>query len=88
MKLKPSARAKRRYLLVENADADGIKKAILDYIGVLGWARAAPEFVKREGRIILVINREEINNVRAAVELSPLKARISRVSGTLKGLGK
>lgn len=89
LKLKPSARIKRRYLLIEAKSKEDISKAILDYIGILGWARASPVFVNNsDKRIILAIERKEINNVRAAFELFPEKIKVLRVSGTLKGLKK
>jgi RNase P/RNase MRP subunit POP5 len=86
MKLRPSARANRRYLLLGDVDVSAVKKAILDYIGILGWAKAAPDFLAERGRNVLVVNREEVNNIKAALELSPLKINVLRVSGTLKGL--
>ncbi len=86
MKLKPSARANRRYLLLGDVDISAVKKAILEYVGILGWAKAAPDFLAENGRNVLVVNREEVNNIRAALELSPLKISVSKVSGTLKGL--
>lgn len=79
---------KRRHLLI-SGEKEEVEKAILEYTGVLGWAKASPSFAKNENKkLILSINREEINNVRAAFELSPLNIKILRVSGTLKGLGK
>ncbi|MEM4271606.1 MAG: hypothetical protein QXD13_00740 [Candidatus Pacearchaeota archaeon] len=88
IKVRASERVNRRYLLVFGASEDEIKKTILDYVGILGWARAAPEFIKSEKGIILAVKREEINNIRAAFEISPLKIKITKVSGTLKGLAK
>ena len=91
-KLKPSARINRRYFLINEDFEEGIKKIIIDYIGILGWAKAAPVFVKEvkglNGKIVLAINRGEINNFRAAFELSNSNIKILKVSGTLKGLGK
>jgi len=89
LKLKPTARLKRRYLLIIGAGKEEIEGIILDYLGVLGWAKAAPFFVSEEkDRIVLAVNRKELCNIRAAFELSLSKARIIKVSGTLKGLEK
>ncbi|MBI2451816.1 hypothetical protein HYV50_01920 [Candidatus Pacearchaeota archaeon] len=95
LKLKPSARIKKRYLLIEATSKEEIEKAILDGIGILGWAKAAPFFVnlfknkeKFKDKFILAINRKEIDSVRASFELSQDKIKILRVSGTLKGLGR
>ena len=89
LKEKSSARVKRVYLLLEARSRGDVEKSVLDYIGVLGWAKASPLFVeggKKEGRMILSIDRGEINNVRAAFEISPMKIKILKVSGTIKGL--
>lgn len=91
LKAKPSARAKKRYILIAGAGKEEIEKAVLDYIGILGWARAAPIFAKtgNEGRgIVLAVGRKEVDNVRAALEMSDKSIRVLRISGTLKGLGK
>ncbi|MBI2629725.1 hypothetical protein HYW76_01360 [Candidatus Pacearchaeota archaeon] len=80
--LKPTMRDNRRYLLVEKGKSrKEIEEAILEYIGILGWARAAPVFVKEN---IIAVNREELDKVRASFELAGI--RVMRVSGTLKGL--
>ncbi len=85
LKVMPSEKINRRYLLID-ADKEIVEKAILDYIGILGYAKASPVFVKHDKMTILSINREEINNVRAALEISENKIKVLRVSGTLKGL--
>ena len=89
LKEKPSAKVKRVYLLLEAKTRNEVEKSIIDYIGILGWARASPVFVeggRKEGRIVLSLDRGEINSVRAAFESSPSKIKILRVSGTIKGL--
>ena len=82
----PTLRLKRRYLLIEGSRGS-VEKAIMEYIGILGWAKAAPMFLPASnGMCILAINREEINNARAALALSADEIDVLRVSGTLKGL--
>lgn len=89
MKLQPSLQSKRRYLLIRGAGKEEIEQAILDYVGILGWAKAAPFFIGGEGKeIILAVERKEIDNIKAALALSAEKINVIRVSGTLKGLGK
>ena len=89
LKTKPSAKIKRRYLLIEGAGREKIEKTILDYVGILGWAKASPYFVKTGAKkIVLAVNRKETNNIRAAFEISKEKIKVIRVSGTLKGLRK
>jgi len=86
MKLKPSMRSKKRYLLLENANQEEVKKIILDYLGILGFAKAEPFFLEKNN-LVLVVNRNELENVRAAFELSKYNTKVIKVSGTLKGLG-
>lgn len=93
LKLKPSSKMHRRYLLIESESAEKVRKALIEALGEIGWARAAPMFVKvrtkaHEKDIVLAIAREELGNVRAAIELSKDKIKVVRVSGTIKGLGK
>ena len=86
LKLKPSARDKRRYFLVSGGGNEKIEKAILDYVGVLGFAKSAYMFVKKaKGRVVGSCLRQELNNVRAGLGFRGMK--IDKVSGTLKGLG-
>ena len=85
LKSKPTGRIKKRYIFLEGKKED-IEKAIMDYLGILGYARAAPQFVQgKEAKLILSIDRKELSNVRAAFELYG-NIKVKRVSGTLKGL--
>ncbi|HLD37439.1 MAG TPA: hypothetical protein VJA86_02540 [Candidatus Nanoarchaeia archaeon] len=83
-RLKPSMREKKRYLLLETgASRNEIEQAILDYVGVLGYAKAAPVFIKSN---IIAVNREEADKVRASFALGEKLIKIRKASGTLKGL--
>ena len=89
LKLKSSARTRERYLLLETNSKEEVEKAILDYLEILGYAKASPSFIKNpKSNIILSINRESINDIRAAFEITNANIKILRVSGTLKGLNK
>lgn len=89
LKLKATERSKRRYLLIDGASREIVENTILDYLGILGWAKAAPFFVEHTGReIVLAVERISLNDVKAALALSPSAIRVIRVSGTLKGLRK
>ena len=86
LKLKPSARDKRRYFLVNGKSNEKVEKAILDYIGVLGMAKSAYMFVKKsKGNVVGSCLRQSLNDVRAS--LGFVGIQIVKVSGTLKGLG-
>ncbi|NCO11807.1 hypothetical protein GW924_04400 [Candidatus Pacearchaeota archaeon] len=86
MKLKPSAKMKRRYLLIRGGKKD-IENAILDYIGILGWANSSPYFVGQKGKEwILAVNRKELDRVKASFAVYPEKIEVIKVSGTLRGI--
>ena len=85
LKLKPSARDKRRYFICGSEDNKIIEEAILEYIGVLGFAKSTYMFVKKEnGKVVGSCLRESLEDVRAS--LMYVGVKIERVSGTLKGL--
>lgn len=87
--LKPSHREKKRYLLIKgkHADKKNIEEAILEFIGVLGYAESSPQIIKSsDGRVILAVNRNSLNKVRAAFLMSEKNLEIVRVSGSLKKL--
>jgi RNase P/RNase MRP subunit POP5 len=87
-KIFPSKRLKKRYLLFENGNKEEIEKIILDYVGILGWAKATPIFVEDNDSIILAIDRKMIDEIRASFEMSDTEIKIIGVSGTIKGLDK
>lgn len=85
LKLKASARPNRRYLLIQGGKED-VEKTILDYIGILGWAKADPFFVEsKAGKVVLAVEREELENVKAALSVGK-ETLVLKVSGTIKGL--
>lgn len=102
LKQKPSQKVHRRYLLIRRASEKKIREAILEFVGVLGYAEADPQFVstssfrKRPSRssenyngasdVVLAVERGSLTKVRAAFAASNC-GEVVKVSGTLKGLG-
>ncbi|MAG02911.1 hypothetical protein CMI42_06240 [Candidatus Pacearchaeota archaeon] len=87
--LKPSHRERKRYLLIKGKDANKnkIEKTILEFIGILGYAKASPQFISIEkNRIILAINRESLNEIKSSFITSNKDIQMIKVSGTLKGV--
>ena len=85
LKLLPSARDSRRYFLMNSSDRKKIEDAILDYIGVLGFAKSAFMFAENpNGKIIGSCVREKLEDVRASLAWKGIK--IQKASGTIKGL--
>jgi len=88
VKISPSERENKRYLRIVGKKED-IEKAILEYIGILGYSKAMPSFIESSSEeAIISINRESINDVLAAFEASPYKLRILKISGTIRSLGR
>lgn len=88
LKLKSSSKESKRYLLIKGSRKN-VEEAILEFIGVLGWAKASPFFVSEvSDELVLCVNNKELNNVKAALALAKENLKILRVSGTLKGLNK
>ncbi len=88
LRLKPSAKDKRRYLLINEVDSKKIEEAVLKYLGVLGFAKSRYMRISGEqprGKIVGSCTRKELENVRAALTLSNIK--IERVANTIKALG-
>lgn len=86
--LKPSMRENKRYLLIEGEELrKNVEKAILDFIGTLGYSKTDLNWIK-EGKndAIISVNREAVNNVKASLALFPKKIEVKKVSGTLKSL--
>lgn len=105
LKLLPSLKEKRHYLVLiteteeKNIDVDEIKikeiinKAILDFLGILGYAKAGPLFVetgnisRKKAYLIISVTTKYVNKVKAACALihePPLFFRCIGVSGTIK----
>ncbi len=89
-KLKPSHREKKRYILLEGEDLrkELIEGIILEYVGILGFAKASPLIIKKEkkGECILAINRSELDKIRSSFFMSNKKIKIKRVSGAIGNL--
>ena len=86
LKLKPSARDKRRYFLI-GASNTKVEAAILEYIGVLGFAKSAYMKVSSAdfpSKLIGSCLVKSLEDVRASLAFVGIK--IEKVSGTLKGL--
>lgn len=88
--LKPSAREKKRYLLVRGKDLNkNVERAILDFIGVLGMSKCGLSWIKSgKDSAVICVNREMVDSVRASLCVWPKKMSVEKVSGTLRGLGK
>jgi len=84
--LKPSHREKKRYLLIKGKDANkkNIELVILEFIGVLGYAEASPQFIKAgKGEVVLAINRGSLDKIRTSFLTSNKDLQVVKVSGSV-----
>lgn len=92
IKLMPTLREKRHYIVFISAEPceEDIKKAILDFIGTLEYAKAGPLFIaggKADDGVYLVVSivTKYVDSVKAAVALiKKPRVRCIGVSGTIK----
>ncbi len=88
--LKPSARERKRYLLIKGENLkENIEKTIFDFIGILGASKAGLKYIKITSKTAVIsINRKGLDLVRASFAISKENLKIEKVSGTLKSLKK
>jgi len=88
--LKPSMRENKRYLLVRGKNLRAnVEKAILEFVGVLGMSKTGLGWIKTEkDSVIISVNREAVDSVRASLCAFSEEIEVKKVSGTLKGLRK
>lgn len=89
LKLKPSARDKRRYLLIDEKSNEKIEEILLKYLGILGFAKTSYLQVKNnklKDKIIGSCLRKELINVKTALTLEGIK--VEKVSETIKRLSE
>ena len=87
--LKPSHRERKRYLLVKGRDVskNNIEKIILEFIGVLGYAKAGISFVKiNKASVIIAVNRETVDKIRTSFLMSKKDLNIVKISGSVKNV--
>jgi len=84
LKLIPAQRDNRRYFFMNCEDKNKIEKAILDYIGVLGFSKSAFMFLEQNDKLIGSCTREELEPVRSSLVWKGIK--IQKASGTIAGL--
>ncbi|MGB9707730.1 MAG: hypothetical protein ACPLXC_00125 [Candidatus Pacearchaeota archaeon] len=90
LKLLPTLREKRHYLVIkskkvlnENELKEKIDKAILDFIGIYGYAKAGVLFIElRKNYAIISIVTKLVDKVKASLTLTDLEC--VGVSGTIK----
>jgi len=77
--LKPSMKENKRYLLVEGKELKkNVERAILDFIGILGYSKTGLSWIKTgENSAIISVNRQAVNSVRASLAVFPKKMEIN-----------
>jgi RNase P/RNase MRP subunit POP5 len=88
--LKPTMKENKRYLLIKGKNLkENIEKAILDFIGISGRSECGLSLIESNNNFIIIcINREAVDLIRASLCVFPEKIEVIKVSGTLKRLKK
>ena len=91
LRMLSSLKEKRHYLVLvsEEADENSIKKAILDFIGALGYSKTGFFFIEsdRAGKNVYFIASavaKHVDEIKAAVSLMKPRVKCIGVSGTIK----
>ena len=63
-------------------DEARLKYILMDYLGIINYAKAGPKLIKLKDKIAISIERDFVNIVKTALSLSNIKVLF--VSGTLK----
>jgi len=84
MKIIPSSMRERKRYLIIKSDQKKAEKAILKFIGELGYAKANPQFIHKDNHTILSISHDMLDEVRTSLALSNIE--VLRVSGTIEAL--
>jgi RNase P/RNase MRP subunit POP5 len=81
----------KRYLYVKGKNLGrDIEKSILDFGGVLGMSKTGLVWIKSDKSkdlAIIGVNREAVDLVRASFAVYCERIEVSKISGTLRGLG-
>jgi len=87
-----SHKENKRYLVVKGESKylkENIEKAILEFSGKLGMSKCGLSFIKSDkDKIIISVNREAVDLVRASIAVFHERMEVLKVSGTLKGLSR
>jgi len=82
MKLPSTLREKRHYIIVKKIEDVKIKNALMDYLGIINYAKASPKLIKLDDKIAISIERDFVHIAKTALLLS--KIPVLKVTGTLK----
>jgi len=63
-------------------DVNKLKAILLEYLGIINYAKAGPKLIQLNDKIAISIERDFVNIVKTAMALSDIKVLF--VSGTLK----
>ncbi len=82
MKLMPTLKEDRHYLVFEG-DKDKVEQALLEFLGILGYAKAGPILVEySKGKGIISFNRKHADEVKSALLFYNIHTL--GISGTIK----
>lgn len=83
MKLPSSLKERRHYIIVKKISEKEIKDILMDYLGIINYAKAGPKIINLQDKVAISIERDFVNLAKTALALS--KINVIRVAGTIKG---
>jgi RNase P/RNase MRP subunit POP5 len=83
MKLPSSLKERRHYVIIAKTESSKIKNILMDYFGIINYAKAGPKLINLGDKIAISIERDFVNLAKTALVLS--KVPVIKVTGTIKG---
>jgi RNase P/RNase MRP subunit POP5 len=82
MKLPSTLREKRHYIIIKRTDEFRIKNALMDYLGIINYAKAGPKVIHLQEKTAISLERDFVNIAKTALIMS--KIPVIKVTGTIK----
>jgi RNase P/RNase MRP subunit POP5 len=81
MKLPSSLKERRHYIVLKKTDESKIKNILMQYLGILNFAKAGPKIINLDNKTLISIERDFVNAAKTALALS--KIDVIKVTGTI-----
>jgi len=82
MKLPSTLKERRHYIIIKKTSENEIKNALMDFLGIINYAKAGPKIINLGDKLAISIERDFVNIAKTALMMS--KIPVLRVTGTIK----
>lgn len=82
MKLPSTLKERRHYIIIKKTSENEIKNILMDYLGIINYAKAGPKIINLGDKLAISIERDFVNLAKTALIMS--KIPVMRVTGTIK----